>query len=239
MAYFTNDLMTTTKAMDNRLRATYKHDPSAGIVLDPLSQLIHSILSQRTTSKDTDIAFQKLALAYRRWEELRDANIRELPPLISTCSWPDRKAEYIKSALKQISSSYPNKLSLDALHSMTDEQASGFLQKLSGVGPKTSAGILLFSTTRRSALPVDTHYHRVTVRLGLLPPTLGMEQAHILLRSRLPATWSADDMEQHYMAVKRHGQQYCRPTAPKCGSCCLRDVCSFYNRPVQLSLPLF
>ena len=225
--------------MDLRLRAKYQHDPNSGIVLDPLSQLIHSILSQRTTSKGTDIAFQNLALKYRKWEDLRDANAHELPSLISTCSWPDKKAERIQAALRQVSGSYPNKLSLDALHYMTDEQASRFLKGLTGVGPKTSAGVLLFSTTRRSALPVDTHYHRITVRLGLLQPTLQMEPAHALLRSRLPATWSADEMERHYIAVKRHGQHICRPRDPKCSSCCLRDLCSYYNRPIQLSLPLF
>jgi len=49
---------------------------------------------------------------------------------------------------------------------------------------------------RRPPLPVDTHYQRVTGRLGILPRSLSTQQAHILLRSRLPSTWTADEMEK-------------------------------------------
>jgi endonuclease-3 len=224
-----------TSYVDRKLRPLYPHDPSAGVVLNPLDQLIHSILSQKTTTPHADIAFMKLFSTFNRWEELRDARFWDIPPLISACSWPDRKAERIQGSLKQISQILP-KLSLDPLLYMTDEEATHFLKQLRGVGPKTSAAVLLFSTMRRSMLPVDSHYHRVTIRLGLLPKSSNMDYAHALLRSRLPLTWSADEMERHYIAVKRHGQQICRPTNPHCDSCCLREVCSYYNRPIQLAL---
>jgi endonuclease-3 len=228
-----------TAIMDRELRRVYPHEPGAGLTLDPLSQLVHSILSQKTTSENTDVAFLKLVNKYRCWEAVRDANLRDLTQLISASTWQEVKAKRIQSSLMQVSRSFHGQLSLDFLHALTDEKASEFLQTLPGVGPKTSAGILLFSTTRRPALPVDTHYHRIAVRLGILPRSLNAEQAHILLRSRLPYSWSANDMEKHYIAVKKHGQWLCRPTEPKCGSCCLRNICDIHRPPRQLSLALF
>ena len=41
------------------------------------------------------------------------------------------------------------------------------LSRLPGVGPKTAACVLLFSLDRPH-FPVDTHVHRVAIRLGLV-----------------------------------------------------------------------
>ncbi len=48
-----------------------------------------------------------------------------------------------------------------------------WLEELPGVGPKTSAAVLLFSRLRMPALPVDSHYHRVAQRIGLVGPKVG------------------------------------------------------------------
>jgi endonuclease-3 len=45
-------------------------------------------------------------------------------------------------------------------------EARAWLETLPGVGPKTSAAVLLFSRLRLPALPVDSHHHRVAVRLA-------------------------------------------------------------------------
>ena len=49
----------------------------------------------------------------------------------------------------------------------------GWLERLPGVGPKTSAAVLLFSRLRMPAMPVDSHHHRVAARLGLIPESVG------------------------------------------------------------------
>ena len=43
------------------------------------------------------------------------------------------------------------------------------LMALPGVGRKTAACVLLFGA-HIPAIPVDTHVHRVALRLGLVPP---------------------------------------------------------------------
>ena len=65
-------------------------------------------------------------------------------------------------------------------------EARAWLESLSGVGPKTSAAVLSFSTLRRPALPVDSHHHRVAVRTGMIPATLAVGPAHAVLSAQLP-----------------------------------------------------
>ena len=77
-------------------------------------------------------------------------------------------------------------LSLDFLASLPLEEARGYLTSLGGVGPKTAACVLLFALGM-PALPVDTHVHRVSRRLGLLGPTVNAEAAHRLLEAAIPA----------------------------------------------------
>ena len=56
---------------------------------------------------------------------------------------------------------------LSGLEALSDEQATRFLTELPGVGPKTAACVLLFSLGR-PVMPVDTHVHRLALRLGLI-----------------------------------------------------------------------
>ena len=56
---------------------------------------------------------------------------------------------------------------------------------LPGIGPKTAAVVLSFALGR-DAMPVDTHVHRVTKRLGLIPPTASAERADRILHDLVP-----------------------------------------------------
>ena len=76
----------------------------------------------------------------------------------------ERKSACIIAVIKEIwergqsfDISFLKKLSLD--------DANLWLRSLPGIGPKTAACVLLFSFGR-PALPVDTHVHRISNRLG-------------------------------------------------------------------------
>ena len=58
---------------------------------------------------------------------------------------------------------------LSRLREMGDDDTRAYLMSLPGVGPKTAAVVMSFALGR-DTLPVDTHVHRVTKRLGLIPP---------------------------------------------------------------------
>ena len=111
-------------------------------------------------------------------------------------------------------------LSLDFLGSLPLADARAYLTALGGVGPKTAACVLLFALGM-PALPVDTHVHRVSKRLGLIGPTVSAEAAHAILEAAIPPA----EMYDAHMLLIRHGRVTCKALRPRCDVCPLVDVC--------------
>ena len=76
-----------------------------------------------------------------------------------------------------------------------------------------------------AVLPVDTHVHRVSQRLGLIPPRASAEKAHTLLLRLLPAD-STTLYTFHRNAIQ-HGKRICFFHAPACRRCPLLDICDY------------
>ncbi len=95
-----------------------------------------------------------------------------------------------------------------------------------GVGPKTSAAVLSFSTLRGKALPVDSHHHRVAARLGLIPENLAVGPSHRVLEAQLPPGWEAQQVYDNHQVLMRLGKDTCTPRAPRCATCALLDLCN-------------
>ena len=103
---------------------------------------------------------------------------------------------------------------------MRDREARDYLIRLPGVGPKTAAVVLGFALGR-AAMPVDTHVHRVTTRLGLIPPKTTAERADRMLHELVP-----DGMRTPlHVAFIRLGREICKAPAPRCRQCPLKELC--------------
>lgn len=214
---------------------------------DPLSQLISSLLSQRTLNRDTGRAYRSLRAALPTWEAVRDAPVEQIQELIAAATWPEQKAPRIKAILYEITrrlallaQEQPDwagqGLSLDFLGRMPLAQARAWLETLPGVGPKTSAATLLFSNLRMPALPVDTHHYRVAQRLGLIEPGTSQQKAHQLLQALLPADWSAQQVYDHHEVLMLHGQRVCHYYQPECSRCVLLEWCPFGQQQIALAV---
>lgn len=196
----------------------YFHD------LDPLSELVSSLLSHRTKNADSGRAFESLRQSFPSWEAVRDAPTADIEAAIRGVTWPEQKAPRIQAILKQITQER-GELSLDFLETLPVEDARAWLETLSGVGPKTSAAVLAFSRLRRAALPVDSHHHRVAIRLGLIPAATGVGASHALLEALLPRDWNAQQVYDNHEVMMLHGQRCCYFHRPACERCVLLDVC--------------
>ena len=103
---------------------------------------------------------------------------------------------------------------------MPDAEARDYLTSLPGIGPKTAAVVLSFALGR-DALPVDTHVHRTTRRLGIVPPTASAERADRLLHELVP-----DGLRTPlHVGLIRLGREICKAPVPRCRACPLRDLC--------------
>src|SRR5436853_48912 len=116
---------------------------------------------------------------------------------------------------------------LSFLYDMPLGEADAWLQSLGGVGPKTAACVLLFAC-QRPILPVDTHVHRVSIRLGLIGPKVDANDAHAILLSLLPDPSNARDVLAFHRNMLLHGQRICVWRDPHCGRCVIRDWCDYF-----------
>jgi len=190
--------------------------------LDPISQLVCTIISQNTNDVLRDKACDTLRQRFPTWEQVRDAPVEEVVEAIRIAGLSQQKGPRIQEALRRISAER-GELSLDFLREMSVEEAKQWLTASKGIGPKTAAIILLFALDM-PAFPVDTHIHRVTKRLGLIPVKASREKAHKLLEALLPPqTYSS-----FHLNVIRHGREVCRARRPRCELCVLRDLCDYY-----------
>lgn len=198
---------------------------------DPLSELVSALLSHRTKNADSGLAFRQLRAALPTWDAVRDAPTDTVEAAIAPCTWPEQKAPRLQAVLRAITAApETDGLSLDALADWPAERARTWLEQFRGVGPKTSAAVLLFSRLRVPALPVDSHHHRVAIRLGLLDPKVAVGPSHEVLAALIPADWDAQQVYDHHEALMLHGQRCCFWRAPACGRCPAYDLCVWEGR---------
>jgi endonuclease-3 len=192
--------------------------------LDPLSELVSSLLSHRTRNADSGRAFKALKARYADWRALMVAPTEEVETTIEGVTWPEQKAPRLQAVLHAIETRHGS-LSLDFLKDMPVEEARAWLESIPGVGPKTSAAVLSFSILRKAALPVDSHHHRVAQRTGLIPQSTAVGPSHAALAALLPEDWDAQAVYDHHEVMMLHGQRCCFFKNPACGRCAVLDLC--------------
>jgi endonuclease III len=194
--------------------------------LEPLNSLVEILLSHRTTDPQAWAAFEELKRRFPTWDDARDAPVAEITEAIHGTTWPEQKAPRIKAVLQKISQERGD-LDLSFLNDLSLEEADAWLQSLGGVGPKSAACVLLFAC-HKPILPVDTHLHRVSIRLGLIGPDVDANAAHPMLQSLLPDPTNARDVLAFHRNMLLHGQRICVWRDPKCPDCVIRDWCDYY-----------
>jgi len=192
--------------------------------LEPLSELVFTILSQNTSDVNRDRAWKRLKDRFPTWEEVLTADVEEIADAIRPGGLAEIKALRIKEALWTIEKER-GALDLSFLKNMGVDEARDWLISLKGVGPKTAAVVLLFSLGM-AAFPVDTHVHRVSQRLGLIGPKASREQAHRLLEELLPP----EIYYPFHLNMIAHGRQVCKAQNPRCEICVLQEHCDYFNK---------
>ena len=191
--------------------------------MPPLDELVSTILSQNTNDTNRDRAYQALRRRLPTWEAVRDADPQAVIDAIRPAGLANQKGPRIQAVLREITAER-GQLDLGFLADLSADEASQWLMKFKGVGPKTTAIVLQFSL-QKPAFPVDTHIYRVTGRLGLRPPRMNVEQAHIHLAQLFPP-------ETYYAAhlnLIRLGREICQARRPNCPVCPLKDDCAYYQ----------
>lgn len=186
--------------------------------LDPLDELILTVLSQNTSDTNRDRAWEELRKAYSSWSEVLEEGVDRLTDTIRPSGLAVQKSRTIMRILERLS--VEGAPDLEHVRQMADDEALDYLTAIKGVGLKTAACVLCFSLGR-PILPVDTHVHRVARRLGLTPPEASRDKAHDVLNAVVPP----DLRFSLHIQLIRHGRAVCTARRPDCGRCGLADLC--------------
>ncbi len=186
----------------------------------PLDELIGTILSQHTSDVNSERAFLSLQKTFDSWEAVRDAPTTSVIDAIRTGGLAVVKAERIQAVLRALTADV-GRVRLPDLRRMPRDKALSTLTALPGVGRKTAACVLLFGS-HIPAIPVDTHVHRVALRLGLVPPRSSPEATTDALESFLPP----EAYYAFHVNLIRLGREICKAPRPRCEVCPLQPRCA-------------
>ena len=188
---------------------------------DPFKVLISTILSQRTRDEMTEIASSDLFAEFPDARSLADAPIAKVRRRIRPVGFYNQKAHMIKEVSRI----------LLRKHGVVVPSNYDDLVALPHVGPKTANCVLVYGFAI-PRIPVDTHVHRISNRLGLVR-TKAPEESEAALVKVVP--------REYWMDINgflvSFGKQVCRPIGPRCTECKFTPFCDYYRRLKEKKAP--
>jgi endonuclease III len=178
--------------------------------------LIAVILSAQATDKGVNIATRKLFKAANSPQAIFDLGIEGLESYIKTIGLYHAKAKNVivccAQLIEQHQSQVPN--------------TRAALEALAGVGRKT-ANVILNTAFGESTIAVDTHLFRLGNRTKLATGknVLQVEQKYL---KTIPKEFIHD---AHHLLIL-HGRYTCTARSPKCGECCIVDLCEYPHKVI-------
>jgi len=179
----------------------------------PFSILIGTILSARTKDENTTKVVKKLFSRYKTPKALAKAKVRDVERLIKSIGFYHVKTKRIIQVASIIDSQYKGKV----------PENFEKLIELPGVGRKTANCVLVYAFDT-PAIPVDTHVHRISNRLGLVDTKMP-EETEMELRKKIPKKYWLQINDTFVM----FGQNICKPISPMCDICKIKTRCNYYK----------
>jgi endonuclease III len=224
--------------------------------LDPTSELVLTILTQNSADINAEVAFAGLRRTYPSapspagssedprhfrgwggkglpdmpppdWAAVEAAPLSELIEVIRPGGLAPQKAPRIQAALAALVANGGG-YSLEFLASMPPLEARDWLSAIPGIGKKTASVVLLFSFGL-PLMPVDRHIHRVSQRIGLIPPKADADAAHDLYLAML----EPGRMYETHVSLIEHGRRTCHAQRPECDHCPIAPRCRFFDSKAE------
>ncbi len=176
--------------------------------------LIAVILSAQATDKGVNIATRKLFKAANTPQDIFNLGVAGLEFYIKTIGLYHVKAKNVIACCKQL---------ID-LHGALVPNTSAALEALPGVGRKT-ANVILNTAFGQPTIAVDTHLFRLgnRTKLAVGKNVLQVEQKYL---KTIPKEFMQD---AHHLLIL-HGRYTCTARNPKCGECCIVDLCEYKDK---------
>lgn len=180
----------------------------------PYELMIAARLSAQCTDARVNIVTETLFKKYPTIEAFAQAEQSELEAVIKPCGLFKTKAKSIKEMANQLINNFNGQVP----DNMDD------LLTLSGIGRKT-ANLLMGDIWGKPAIVTDTHFIRITGRLGLTSNTEPQKVEKDLLKL-IPPERSSDFCHR----IVQFGRDVCKARKPLCQECVCRNFCKFYEK---------
>ena len=176
--------------------------------------LVATIMAAQATDKRVNIITRELFRVAPDAESMSRMELDEVRNLVRSINYFNNKAKNILEV---------SRILVDRYQGVVPGTREA-LESLPGVGRKT-ANVVLSNAFRVPVMPVDTHVHRVSNRIGLVC-TDKPEQTEAGLMKIIPEAWVI--AFHHYLLL--HGRYTCKAKKPDCGRCSVASVCDFPDK---------
>ncbi|MEI6847121.1 MAG: endonuclease III [Chlorobiaceae bacterium] len=177
----------------------------------PFQLLIATILAAQSTDRQVNIITKELFRYAPDAESMSQLNLDLIKSLIRSINYFNNKAKNILEVSQILINQYDGEV----------PNTRDALESLPGVGRKT-ANVVLSNIFKQAVMPVDTHVHRVSNRIGLVQ-TKNPEQTETELMKIIPEAWVINF--HHYLLF--HGRYTCKAKRPSCNDCTVDRICDF------------
>ncbi|MEM7688678.1 MAG: endonuclease III [Pseudomonadota bacterium] len=191
---------------------------------DPVWVLVHGVIGAQTKTAASNASTDALLAEFGNWDAVAQVSVAELEARLQRQTFPTVAASRLKSCLSAI---IDERGSVDVRHlsNLDTAEAMAWLETLPGVARKNSAGVMNASTFNRRAMVIDGHHRRIMQRMGVVPAKADTAKTYDALMPIVPEEWSAADMDEHHLLLKKLGQTFCRPRRAQCEGCPVRKDC--------------
>lgn len=176
---------------------------------DPLQLLIATRLSAQCTDARVNLVTPALFARFPTLEDFCQGTEEEVSGLIRSCGFYKIKSKDILAACRMIRDEFGGRVP-DTIEDLT---------RLPGVGRKT-ANLIIGDIYHKPAVVTDTHFIRITGRLGLTGNT-APQKVETDLRALLPPEESNDFCHRTVL----HGRAVCTARKAHCEKCCMAGFC--------------
>ena len=211
-----------------KLRKHYGAPPTPKTT-DPLGLIIHENIAYLTTEEKRDAAFDTLRrkvglkptkiLAAAEDDLIRIARLGGIHPELRVA----RLQEIARIVLNDFGGDLSNALKLPF------PKARKSLQTFPAIGPPGAEKVLLFTRTY-PVLALESNGLRVLLRLGFGEEHKSYAASYASVQEALK-----DEVEQDFdfligahQLLRRHGQELCRRSKPRCEVCPVKSDCDYY-----------
>ncbi len=182
-----------------------------------------AILTQSAAWRNVELALANLrAAGIDDWPAVHHMEVDALATLVRPSGYFNAKARKLKAFASHVCEGYDG--NLDAMFAADTETLRRELLGIHGVGPETADDILVYAAGKPSFV-IDAYTIRIMRRLGVTPESgNGYDAWQAMFHADVPCDVRVHN--EYHALLDRHHKEACVKNSPRCGECCLREVCA-------------